>query len=309
MSTIPMQDAALIAVDWGTSAFRAALLARDGQVLATRGAPAGMATVAPGTFAQRFTELVGDWQALFDRVPIYLCGMVGSRQGWVEVRYAECPARLEDLAAAAMSRREGGMRLTFLPGLHVRSQAGDDVMRGEETQLLGSGGLDADRVTVMPGTHSKWVSTRDGAVRGFSTFMTGDLYAAIGGHTILALSLRDRGASDLHGSSFDEGVAQGHETPALTQALFGVRTRSLFDASQHYDAAAYLSGLLIGHELAAGARLYPDARDRGMTLVGSTALTARYARAAAKVGLAAQVADAEASQRGCFLLARFRGDM
>lgn len=311
MSLEQLARTALIAVDWGTSSLRAAAMGSDGEMLATRASDDGVATLAGAGFAHCLTALLADWQPLLQSAPIYLSGMVGSRQGWIEVPYVPCPARLDDIAAGTRTLVHDGMRLTFVPGLHARSSAADDVMRGEETQLLGAGALESGSLTVMPGTHSKWVHCADGAVRGFATFMTGDLYAAMRGHTVLAHSMRDGGTdATATDASFDAGVRRGFETRALTHTLFSVRTRSLFaPAGGGHDAAAYLSGLLIGHELAGGVGLYPAAREQGLLLVGAPALARAYARAAACVGLRARTGDPHASHLGCLRLARHKGDL
>ncbi len=178
-----MGTAALIAIDWGTSRARAYRLDAAGRVLGERSEPLGIQQLGGLGYPEALARLLGDWRR--DPVPRLACGMVGSRQGWREAPYVECPASLEHLARGLVDTVAGGV--SIVPGLSTRDAAGaPDVMRGEETQILGALAADAPRtLAVLPGTHSKWARVERGIVLDFATFMTGELYEALVAHTIL----------------------------------------------------------------------------------------------------------------------------
>ena len=120
--------------------------------------------------------------------------MIGSRQGWVEAPYVPCPASPGAIAAGLMPVA-GETQVFIVPGVAIRpSNGAPDVMRGEETQILGLlGAADADRLFVMPGTHSKWVRVTNGVIISFATYMTGELFAVLRGHSILGALMADGG--------------------------------------------------------------------------------------------------------------------
>src|SRR4051812_44707358 len=105
-----MNDArttALIAIDWGTSSARAYRVANNGEVLEERHQPLGILHVQNGNFAAAFTSLLGDWTTL--DVPRLACGMIGSRQGWIEAPYRTCPVALADLGRELTQTAGGEM--------------------------------------------------------------------------------------------------------------------------------------------------------------------------------------------------------
>ena len=158
---------ALISVDWGTSAFRAALAAADGSALETVAADQGAIGLAPGEHEAFLAAKVGAWKNWFPDLPIVMSGMVGSRQGWVEAPYAACPAGAAEIAAATVAFASAKLgRVVLAPGLSALDWRGaPDVMRGEETEILGalSASGRADGLFVLPGTHSKWAMSRPAA--------------------------------------------------------------------------------------------------------------------------------------------------
>lgn len=287
---------ALIGVDWGTTNLRAWALDAAGGVLAEATSAQGIVALAGEGFAQVLRDLVGGWTD--GGVPIVLGGMIGSRQGWHEAPYLACPARVETLAASALALDTGVGRGWIVPGLSCRAETGIiDVMRGEEVQLCGLA-LE-DGVAVLPGTHSKWVAVRRGEIVGFRTFMTGELFAVLKAHSILG-RLMQEGEADL--DAFATGVERALADPALTALLFSVRSEGLFDRLPAASLADYLSGLLIGAEIAANAAH----RDAPTTIVGSGPLAARYALALERAGFPAPriVDGVTAATRGLHLIAR-----
>lgn len=281
----------LIAVDWGTSSLRGARLDAAGRVLEEQSAPLGILNVPDGDFAGVFDSLFSDWMKPAGSVCL-ISGMAGSRQGWVEAPYVACPAGPEDLKRHLHWIEP--RRIALVPGLSVEQGEVPDVMRGEEVQILGAmrlAGL-TDGLFVLPGTHSKWATVRDGRVTGFRTHMTGEFYGLLGQHSILARTL-DADAP-LDEAMFLRGVARAGEGEGLLHNAFGVRALALFDRLSPSQSASYLSGLLVGEELR-GQRV-PSGGD--VIAIGAPALTARYALALAARGVDARTFGAEATWAG-----------
>jgi len=230
------------AVDWGTSSFRLWLLDSDGTVLAEARSDEGMMRAREVGFGSVLDRHLAETGAPGD-LPAIVCGMAGARQGWREAVYLDAPAALDRLAAAAISVEAGGRDVRILPGICQRDAEWPDVMRGEETQLLGAvaGGLGAGLVC-MPGTHSKWVELREGAVERFATFMTGDIYAAMAGHSILKLAVEGQPEADARDPAFAEAVLFAAHNPQLAAArLFGIRAGPLLGLREPDKAASLLS--------------------------------------------------------------------
>jgi 2-dehydro-3-deoxygalactonokinase len=311
-----MTGTALISIDWGTTSARAYRHAGDGRVAEERAAPLGIQQIRDGAFAAALASLLGDW--VDDPAPRIACGMIGSRQGWVEAPYCDCPAALATLAT--MLARAPGGTLAIVPGVTCIDAAGvPDVMRGEETQILGAvagatGGDAARRLIVLPGTHSKWAIVGDGRIDAFATFLTGELFAVLREHSILgrmmASTAADAGEGD---AAFDCGVGRGVEaSPAdagLLHDLFGTRTLALFGKLAPRATGGYLSGLLIGSEIRAGRAwaAHHGVAGGDALLVGAPALCARYASAFAQVGTATVTGPADAAARGLWQIARRAG--
>jgi 2-dehydro-3-deoxygalactonokinase len=287
----------MIVIDWGTSSFRAYRLAEDGTVRERREAPLGILQLKGPNFAGALESQVGHWEAEDDG-PVLMSGMIGSRQGWVEAPYVECPAGPADVAGHLMPVAWRERKLWIVPGLVDRTRGVPDVMRGEETQLFGvMDTLGPGRHTVcLPGTHSKWVRIEHGRIAGFRTHMTGEVFAVLKQHSILGRLMT--GAAD-DDAAFGEGVARAGEAGGLLHHLFGVRTRGLFEEMPAASLASYLSGLLIGHELAQEA----DGATR-VHVLGAPQLAPLYARALARAGREAVILDADAAVIGLYRLAR-----
>jgi 2-dehydro-3-deoxygalactonokinase len=285
----------MIAVDWGTSSLRAYRLNPDGGVLERRSAPLGIMQVEGGRFAEALESQVGDWLAAGD-TPVVMSGMIGSRQGWMEVPYASCPAGAAQIAAGLREVRWDERRAWIAPGLSSRDAAGvPDVMRGEETQLLGVlDQLPASAWICLPGTHSKWVEVRDGTVVRFSTHMTGEVFALLKSHSILGRMMREEPV-DLQW--FAAGVRRAQDAGGLLHHLFGVRARGLFGEVPDEVSASYLSGVVIGHELVA-ARSAATA----VFLLGARPLVDLYQHALRQFGRDATVLDPDAVVHGLFRL-------
>ena len=280
------QTPALVSVDWGTSSFRAFLAGADGSVIDEVAADKGAVGLAAGEHDAFLASMVGAWKSRFPDLPIFMSGMVGARQGWVEAPYATCPAGLSEIAAATRTLPSARLgRVLLAPGLSVLDSRGaPDVMRGEETQILGAlrASGRADGLFVLPGTHSKWARVEAGRILAFETFMTGEVFAALKDHTVLGrLMAQTRAECEPRGFALGVRAAAALERPGdLLHAVFMTRTLGLFDRVPPDQLAEYLSGLLIGAEIVAGAR-----EARSALVIGSPALVARYQAAGALLGI------------------------
>ena len=217
----------MIAVDWGTSSFRAYRLAPDGATLDRRDAPRGIMQVEDGRFADVLRDAVGPWLAEGES-RVLLGGMIGSRQGWVEVPYVPCPAGAAELARGLTPVPFEGATVLLLPGVSSTGADGvPEVMRGEEAQILGELDRIGAGLACLPGSHSKWVRVSDGQVAGFTTHLTGEAFAALRQHTILGRLMVDGPEDAL---AFRQGVARSGEAGGLLHHLFGVRALGLMGA-------------------------------------------------------------------------------
>jgi 2-dehydro-3-deoxygalactonokinase len=288
----------LIAVDWGTTHVRAWRLSSDGSVLERRARAEGVMAVPAGAFQAILEELVGSW--ISDGAgPILMCGMVGSRQGWIEVPYVSCPASLADIAAGVREVRWSASRSAIIcPGLScVDGDGVADVLRGEESQALGAmRDLPAGVAQLcLPGTHSKHLRLRDGVIEGFTTHMTGEVFAVLGRHSILG-RLMDGGHIDAR--AFEEGLERARDPGGLLHHLFGARTRVLLDGMPPTSIAGYLSGMLIGHEV------HSARPPRRTYVVAAPELGQLYARAFAASGCEATLLDPDVAAAGLFRIAQ-----
>ena len=281
----------LLACDWGTTNLRAWTLDQAGAVVADRDFPLGVSRLAPGEAASRFESEVRPGLDAAG-LPAILCGMVGSNLGWITVPYAECPAGLGDLATRLTAAAE---RVRIVPGLRCEGLAGaPDVMRGEETQVLGWLAQHPDRRTgrqfvCHPGTHAKWVLVEDGRVVRFVTAMTGELFAVLREHSLLR---SDAPVDD--DAAFEEGLTAAGQGDALAARLFTARARVVGGKAAPGSTPSYLSGLLIGAEVASVPRLLGEAPGE-VALLGDARLCERYRRALTRIGIAAEAFNGEAA--------------
>ncbi len=275
---------ALLAIDWGSTSLRGALIGQDGTVLEDRSFARGILTVEKGGFPVVFETCFGDWMQ-----PGTLCliaGMAGSQQGWLETPYCPCPAGFSDIAGQlAWVDHKGPGRIAIVPGLSIEHDGVPDVIRGEETQIFGAlqllGMTEAPKVTlVLPGTHSKWVTVSSNRVTDFSSWMTGEFYALLRQHSILARSLPAQ-EPELDAAAFDQGVSHALRSNGLLHTAFSVRTLSLFKSMSADALPSYLSGLVIGEEL----KSQKLQRGEQIVVMGTKALAGRYEQALSHLGV------------------------
>ena len=278
----------MIAIDWGSSSLRAYRLDAAGVVVEQQRSDRGV-LACDGNFAAALVPLIAAW----NDADIVLCGMIGSRDGWFEQSYQDCPAGIDELAAA-MTPMEvpefPGRRLWFVPGMADRNSTEvPDVMRGEETQACAL--LDLMRqgahVLCLPGTHSKWITVRDGRIVSIATAMTGETYAAMRRHTVLG-KLMGKDDSRFDAYAFDAGLRRSADAGGLLHHLFGVRTLGLFGRFSEAALPSYLSGLLIGHEVRASGLFSRTPRPAQVHLIGNDRLIDAYARALVALGVGVQ---------------------
>lgn len=300
-----MATPALLACDWGTTNLRAWTLDAEGRPIEGREFQLGVSRLQPGEAARRFAEEVQPALGA-ERLPAILCGMIGSNLGWTVAPYVDCPAAMEDLARAMVPVESSGGWARIVPGLRSGGFGGaGDVMRGEETQLFGWLSQHPDRargrqLVCHPGTHAKWMVVEDGRIVRFVTAMTGELFAVLSRYSVLK---SDAPADDE--AAFAEGLAAAGEGDALAARLFTARARVAGMGKDPASTPSYLSGLLIGAEVASVPRLLGLADHAPIALLGDAGLCSLYSRALAARGVEHQIFDGEAAAiAGLFALYR-----
>ncbi len=323
--------AAAITVDWGTSSCRAWVLGSDGSVLADARSRTGTLAVVKQTpvadtsaradaFEATLWQLAGSVLERYPQVPVIACGMVGSTLGWKETAYLPTPTDIHvsrsDLTEVPI---RGGRSAWIVPGIR---QAGDpypDVIRGEETQLIGvleqldRAGVRRGRdcTILLPGTHTKWVRIVDDRVGGFTTAMSGELFGILMGHSILGKPATRAHAFDR--AAFERGleVADAAGGLGLAAELFSTRTLNMDGDVPSAGIGDYLSGLLIGDEVGHLLPLYTADGDAATTVpvavCGNARLTAQYRLALAARGVTVVTIDEAASVSGLWRIARDTG--
>lgn len=300
---------AVAAVDWGTTRLRLWLLDATGTVLAERRGDDGLTNVRETGFSRALESHLAKAGAP-EALPVVACGMVGSRQGWLEAPYVDTPAPIDAILAGAVRIPGQSRDIRIVPGLAQRLADAPDVMRGEETQLAGAAlPATGSHLVCMPGTHSKWVEVENGSVAGFGTWPTGEMFSLLATRSILRHSLGEKPAPVAPDNSTFRlacatALAQGGD---VSSEFFAIRAASLLQSLAPADAAARLSGLLIGGEIASARRRY-GARQAPVTLIGTGALGALYGAALDLADIAVRRVDAEQAVRiGLFSAARHSG--
>jgi len=301
----------LIGLDWGTSSLRAYLLGSGGELLDGRTSRQGIQHLPAGGFAEAFRDVAGEWSDRFPELPILAAGMVGSRNGWHEVPYVPCPADTTAVARALRPFASECGTIHLVPGL---SQHGTlpDVMRGEETQIVGALAqhpeLTEESLVVLPGTHCKWATVRAGRVTQFTTYLTGELFALLRDHSILGRPAKAAAAAAGDQAAFLQGVQAACASGAAGIAGRLFSTRSLFLGGQLQAAQTleYLSGLLIGEEIRSVLAAIETACPP-LVLLGDPALCDRYRLALKAFGIDRVQALQETGPAGLWQIALSAG--
>ena len=327
---IDQNQAALIALDWGTTALRAYLFDTTGQLLETRASTAGIMNLpraaSEGGFDLAFDAVCGSWLERAPHLPVMAAGMVGSAQGWKEAPYVDTPASPDAIVRGlARVQTASGVALHIVPGVLERGEL-PNVMRGEETQIFGA--LAGDAVTVanspaankataanedesaligLPGTHAKWVIVRGARIERFYTFMTGEVFAALSEHTILGRTMTTPDRPDTAAFLRGISVARNHGHAGMLATIFSTRTLGLTAQLSREEQPDYLSGLLIGHELngleAVLVRQQSSLAGRTLRLIGNEALCERYRLALTQYGCQSAELVKHATERGLWRIA------
>lgn len=294
----------LIGLDWGTSSFRAYLFNDSGNILRKVKSEAGILSIGNREFSETLRHQLNPLGTVPPDTPIIAAGMITSRQGWVETDYVECPASPNDLAQklSPLDTEEFG-RIWFVPGVK-QFKPHPDIMRGEETQLVGITEI-KNQIAILPGTHSKWVNLHNGTIRGFSTFMTGDLFHAVRNHTILRAISAETWSPDGFRKGVDDGFKNVENGKGLLSGLFQTRVKTILELSQDSDTESYLSGTLIGTEIG-------EAMKAGYNTTGSILVLAEphllelYISALTQCGIKAKSATADIIAQGLFRIGRLK---
>lgn len=289
----------IIGINWGSSNLRAYLIDASGQMVDSLEAPAGVAGLDRDGMVAAADAIRQRWPAAGH---VYAAGMIGSTVGWVDAGYVDCPAGVTDAARNLVTAHIGTLTMRIVPGMAcVRTADGaPDVLRGEETELLGllaGGGIEATSIVALPGTHTKWIELVDGRVHSFMTAMSGELFDRLASGGLLASVLEGPGDA---GPAFAEGMrAAVRGGLGLGTLLFGVRARVVRGVLPRTESSAYLRGLLAGAEIADALALYPQLQQACVPLIGSAPVCRLYQAALAAMGIASRpVASADAVVRG-----------
>jgi 2-dehydro-3-deoxygalactonokinase len=284
----------MIAINWGSSNFRAYKLDAEGTVQAERSSGRGAVSVLPEGFPDALMAEVGDWIRQGEK-KILMCGMVGARRGWKEAPYVSVPATFDQVIAGVIQLKLDlldSLDARIVPGLMGSDECGvPEVMRGEETELFGCASEASGSMNLcLPGTHTKWVRMEGPRVVAFQTCMTGDLYKAILEGTILRGYPKQERIDD---EAFLQGVERAKQPGALSHHMFGVRTLVLTGRMREASATSYLSGLLIGHEVKTMAQ-----EPEPFHLIGEPDLCSLYAKALLQFNVNSSAEPAGAALRG-----------
>lgn len=289
MSDPTPPSVAWVAADWGTSHLRLWPMGADGVPLCRIDSDKGMSSLTAADYEQTLLTLLEPYMVSNAALDVVCCGMAGSRQGWAEAPYAAAPCTPPSFdTATRVQTQDARLRVHILSGVKQAEPA--DVMRGEETQIAGvlAAQPDLDGVICLPGTHTKWVSVKDGEITGFATFLSGELFQLVSQHSVLRHTLAPQGWDD---DAFKDGCLEGTATPnRLANALFGLRASALLNDLDPVAARSRASGFLLGMEIEA---LRREWQGRAVVIVGENEIARAYATALELQGATAEVTDAE----------------
>ncbi len=261
-----------IAIDWGSTNLRAWLY-QDDQCLESRQSEAGVTRLNGHSPAAVFSEITTGWRD--SATPVVMAGMVGSNVGWKVAPYLPVPV---DFSTIGQQLTSVGDKVWIIPGLCVSRDDNQNVMRGEETQLLGARMIAPSSIYVMPGTHCKWVQADRQQINDFRTVMTGELHYLLLRHSLVGAGLPEQVSAP---GAFNAGLERGLHSPDILPRLFEVRASHVLGSLPREQVGEFLSGLLIGAEVATLSERF---RDPQVTIVGGEALANRYQQALSAIG-------------------------
>ncbi len=279
-----MAEKNFIVADWGSTNIRA-FLYLDGKQAAVKKSPEGVTAVRGRDCEGAFDRLTADWFKEYGPLPVTLAGMVGSINGWADAAYLECPVDLSELPSrlTAVKHSNPCLKIRIIPGLCVCDKDNYNVIRGEETQLSGALNLKPASVYIMPGTHCKWVLADGSKVKSFRTAMTGELHSIMMKYSLVGLGA---GSQEDSPEDFRAGLERGYYENNIVPRLFEIRGANILGAIKPAHVGEFLSGLLIGAEIASMQKIFKFTKDNGpLTVIAGAALTSRYEEGLKLAGL------------------------
>lgn len=276
--------ASYIAIDWGSSNLRAWLYL-DGKCVGEVRSESGVTKLNGKTPEQVFKDIISPWEQY--QLPVIMAGMIGSNVGWISVPYLSCPARLDDIPKYLTKVNAAEpIQAWIVPGLSIINTDNCNVMRGEETQLLGAYAEQPATLYLMPGTHCKWVRMNGSEVTDFRTVMTGELHHLLMKHSLIGVGLPPQ-HRDM--SAFKQGMVAGFKDSNIIRQLFEVRAARVLEHVAAASISDWLSGLLIGNEITQMVNQYKLNEHDTICLVGNPLLNERYKLALNHIGLSAHM--------------------
>jgi len=279
------QQQGVIAIDWGSSNRRIYVLDNQGQLIDKVQDDKGVLHMARTDFPEAIAQL----RTLHGDLPLILAGMVGSSRGWIETPYVATPVDMAKLAQGLLLMPSN--KTALVPGISLVETTRCDVMRGEEIQILGamtSHMIGTEGLICHPGTHSKWVDVKAGAITGFATIMTGEIFALLRQYSIISEHMSGPVTA---GAAFRTGVERAMQRGYIGMDIFSIRASILLARMRREDAASYASGLLIGHDVITG--LTRNQSHDPILLIGDPYLTGLYGAALDVMGKRWQAHDGE----------------
>lgn len=290
-----------IAGDWGTSSLRLWLVDSSSGKVEDSLQGEGISRIPAGQAGAIFMQLAKPWIEKYQPQQALLCGMVGSNIGWINSGYQACPmdllAEALPLVSVTDPKLPALLQINIVPGLRCQRD-GDvpDVMRGEETQLIGALAITAalcqgPQLVCLPGTHNKWVHLQDGVVSHFMTSLSGELYDLLASHSVLLRG--SPGVATFDSESFAAGVSRSQQGLDLLHLLFETRSRQIAGHLSPQAAPAFLSGLIIGRDMAGAMQPYGNspASLPAITVIASSKLGELYCRAGQQLGFICSALD------------------
>ncbi|WP_417458591.1 2-dehydro-3-deoxygalactonokinase [Kordiimonas sp.] len=286
-----------IAGDWGTTHLRLALVQKDDGICIMEKRGPGIGQIRPSEIPHVFGALVHDWIANHAVTDAVLCGMAGSNIGWLDAGYVPCPAHIDEIRNRFARTRYENVSVSIVPGLKCVNLAGaPDVMRGEETQLLGALQRkpvlgQGQHLICMPGTHTKWTLFADGVAETFLTSVSGELFAALAEHSVLVKAGTPSVQVDW---AFELGLERALALPDadLQHLIFETRSRQIADGIDNGEARSFLSGVLIGRDVMSAWRLFEKEIGSPMiTIIGNRSLGHLYRMACGKLQVQCETLD------------------
>jgi 2-dehydro-3-deoxygalactonokinase len=302
----------LIALDWGSTRFRGWLLDSTGIEIDSIDEEFGILNIDDSQYINVFDQLLGSWIKEHGSIPVIASGMIGSRQGWMEVPYLDCPTGTEQLARnltyLTINSKiiSNPLSMAIVPGIQIFENGIPDVMRGEETQVAGLvWSKHKVGLCILPGTHSKWVFINKGMIENFTTFMTGEIFALMAKHSIIN---RLMDGKSFNRDDFIIGCKQSlNSSYGFLKETFSARTMGLFEKVKPKGIHSYLSGIIIGNEIKDGINIYyKNLRNKEETIIlnGEKSLCNLYKIAFEIAGVKVKLEKYNLATKGLFQIAQ-----